>query len=366
MRLVTLFLVTIAALAGAFAVLTLPLMMAGPLSSPRAGGGPEPRAPESPPSGTFADDQPAASPDSGGPASGDGCGPEEAAWGRAGSESGRDARPARSSGFEEGPTPEKGADDDVRWAADPRRRELLQQLERAAETLRSDPYHAAALRDAAAAAASLGYWTAAADCLQRLLELEPQDGELRFQLAAVLIRLRRFVEAIPLLQELVSEQTDNGRAWFNLAVAHQALGHLSEARAAWDRAVELHPGDIETLAHRGEVLLDLHEWAPAAADFSAALKLDPNSTDCTLNLALAWQRMGRRGEARALLLDLLARRPRNVPALRRLVDICREELEVNPADPSARRDLLSFGRRLVEIIPDEPGVRELLERTEER
>jgi hypothetical protein len=55
-----------------------------------------------------------------------------------------------------------------------------------------------------------------------------------------------------------------------------------------------------------------------------------------------------------------------VPALRRLVDICREELDVNPADQAARRDLLSFGRRLVEIIPDEPGVRELLERVEGR
>jgi tetratricopeptide (TPR) repeat protein len=181
-----------------------------------------------------------------------------------------------------------------------------------------------------------------------------------------MIRLRRFVEAIPLLEALVEARPDDERCWFNLAVAHQALGHLGAARAAWDRVLELRPADVETLVHRGEVLLDLHEWSLAAADFGAALKLDPDGTDCTLNLALAWQRMGRRGEARALLLDLLGRRPRNVPALRRLVDICREELDVNPADQAARRDLLSFGRRLVEIIPDEPGVRELLERVEGR
>lgn len=356
MRLITLFLVAIAVLAGAFAVLTVPLLI--PPDTPAAGTGRGPGRPAAAPrpGGGLADEKSAAPLESGRtPPGQDGAG-----RGQPGEPAGR--RPQLTDGMTGGPV----ADDRVHWAADSGRRELAQRLEKAAATLATDPYHATALRDAAAAAAGLGHWTTSADYLRRLRELEPQDAELRFQLAATLMRLRRFVEAIPLLHEQVAERADDRRAWFNLAVAHQALGHLSEARAAWDHAIELHPGDVEALARRGEVLLDLHEWAAAAADFGAALKLDPESIDGTLNLALAWQRSGRRADARALLLDLLSRQPRNVHALRRLVDISREELELDAGNQAARQDAVNFGRRLLEIVPDEPQVRELLERVEER
>jgi tetratricopeptide (TPR) repeat protein len=245
----------------------------------------------------------------------------------------------------------------VRWAMAPEVRGATRRLERAHAVLRADPDHPAALRDQIAALAALGRWSEAADTAARLVFVLPDDNGHRFEHAALLIQAQRWSDAVSVLTDLSRRTPDDERIWFNLAVAHQAAGHLADARRTWDRTIEL-ADTPAARARRGEVLLDLAEWSAAAADFAAVLAATPAAADAALNLALAHWRGGDVPAARRVLLDWLARHPRDVPALNRLGEIAWAEYSAAPRKNAARRvEALDCWDRSLALNPDQPDVR---------
>lgn len=249
----------------------------------------------------------------------------------------------------------------VQWATDPSVQDAQRRLERAQQTLSDDPFHPEALRDKAAALADLRQWSPLADTLARLVELDPNDVGLRYERAIVLMQLRQWLDVIAELKSVVAAQPEHARAWFNLAVAYQAVGHLGEARQVWDRVIELLPS-TEALARRGEVLLDLQEWALAAADFGGVLARQPRAADATLNLALALSKLGRDEEARARLMESLAEHPRHVPLLNRLAELAYARCQSSPYENRAACDeAAEWCRRSLAIDAQQPAVRALLE-----
>ncbi len=263
------------------------------------------------------------------------------------------------------PAPMNAATSDVRWAGEPERRRAEERLAAARAVLADDPDHPQALRDACAALAALHRWGEVADVLARLRRLDPENDALTFEHAVALMRQRRWMESLPLLKQLVERHPDERRAWFNLAVAHQAVGHLADARNAWDRVITLR-SDPAALARRGEVLLDLREWTAAAADFQAVVTAQPESADAALNLALAWWRMGRLSEARDFLRSFHERHPRNVSILNRLAEMAWAACQTDPAQHGPDcREAVACWRASLAIDPDQPTVRAQLETAEQ-
>ncbi len=251
----------------------------------------------------------------------------------------------------------------VHWATDVRQRRMRQRFIRLRETLVSEPHNEAALEAALELARQLQWHNEACDLLGRLVRLRPEDAALRFELAIESMRLERWLEAIPQLRSVVRRQPENGHAWYGLAIAHQALGHLHDARVTWDRVAQLLPENADVFARRGEVLLDLGDWAAAAADFETALRLEPDSIDAAMNLSLALSRLGRLAEARQGLLPLLEQRPRYVPLLNRLAEIAWALYQDNPVDGEALSDeTVSLCRRSLAVAPDQPDIKALLKR----
>jgi tetratricopeptide (TPR) repeat protein len=253
----------------------------------------------------------------------------------------------------------------VSWPIDPDLQDAWRRVERAQQTLREEPSHEGALRDMAAALADLRQWLPLATTLSRLVELCPDDTALRFEHATVLMQLRQWIDAIVELKALVAQQPDHTKAWFNLAAAHQAVGHLAEARQAWDRVIELSPSP-EAWARRGEVLLDLHAWEPAAADFEAVLARQPGAADATLNLALALGKLGRHSEARTRLLALLQQQPRHIPALNRMAELALAECrDGGTGSRAACNEAAEWCRRSLSLDPQQPDVQGWLAVAEE-
>jgi predicted Zn-dependent protease len=251
----------------------------------------------------------------------------------------------------------------VHWASDLRRQRAEARLAELRKILAADPYNVRAIRAALELARELGRYDEACGLLARLVRLEPDDANLRFELATLLMRLRRWLEALPHLRLVVAREPGNARAWYNLAIAHQTLAHLHDARAAWDRVAELMPENADVYAHRGEVLLDLRAWAPAAADLETALRLEPGSIDTAMNLSLALHKLGRQAEARATLLPLLARHPQHVPLLNRLAGITWALYEADPAAHEAAADeALDYCVRSLAVNANQPDIRALMER----
>jgi tetratricopeptide (TPR) repeat protein len=257
----------------------------------------------------------------------------------------------------------------VQWASsalgrtiDPRRRRLLQQLDRALRQLADEPRHPGALRDAISACSGLGRWEAAARYLRLRVEIEPDDPELRVEHAAALMRLSRWTEAVWTLEAALEVAPHHGEVWHNLAVAHQSLGRLADARVAWDRVIALRERDADALAHRAEVLMDLGDYAAAAADCARALALDVQADDVALNEAKALELLGDLPGAHRALTRFVARRPRHVVGLSRLAELAWGLYLRDPDTHAAQREeALDCCKRILETGGDQPEIRKLFE-----
>ena len=250
----------------------------------------------------------------------------------------------------------------VRWAGDDQRA-AKRRFAELREILVADPHNQAVLEAALELARRLEWHNEACDLLGRLVRVRRDDPGLRFELAAQLMRLERWLEAIPQLRFVVEAQPENERAWYNLAIAHQALGHLREARATWNRVIELMPANPDAYAHRGEVLLDLRAWTRAAADFETSLRLKPGALDATMNLALALAKLGRADQARDKLLPLLDRHPVHVPLLNRLAEVTWTLYQSSPAGNEAlAKETLGYCSRSLAINDAQPEIKALHDR----
>jgi tetratricopeptide (TPR) repeat protein len=250
----------------------------------------------------------------------------------------------------------------VRYPGSENQELAVRTLQRARAALASDPDSIAALRDEVAAARALGRWREVLAALDRLMELEPQVGEYGFEKGALLMQLHRWVEAGDTLRRVVDADPENDAALYNLAIVHQTLGRLAEARSAWDRVLKLRPNDADALARRGEACLDLQDWIAAIDDFSAAFHLDPDSADVAMNLATAYARLDRGDEARSTLEALVTRQPRNVPVLNHLAALAWAEYQGYPAgNDELRATVIESCERSLELAPNQPEVRALLD-----
>ncbi len=250
----------------------------------------------------------------------------------------------------------------VRWTGDDQRA-AKRRFAELREILVADPHNQAALEAALELARRLEWHNEACDLLGRLVRLRRDDPGLRFELATQLMRLERWLEAIPQLRLVVEAQPENERAWYNLAIAHQALGHLRDTRATWNRVIQLMPANPDAYAHRGEVLLDLRAWTQAAADFETSLRLKPGALDATMNLALALAKLGRADQARDKLLPLLDRHPVHVPLLNRLAEVTWTLHQSNPAGNHAlAKETVGYCSRSLAINDAQPEIKALLDR----
>lgn len=251
----------------------------------------------------------------------------------------------------------------VRWASDAPPSRARQRFVELREILVSEPQNEAALHAALELARELQWPNEVCDLLGRLVRLRPNDVTLRFELATQLMRLERWLEALPQLRWVVEQQPRNERAWYNLAIAHQALGHLHDARATWDRVIELMPENPDARAHRGEALLDLRDWSAAAADLETVLRLEPDSLDAALNLSLAQSKLGRLEDARRTLLAVLEQRPRHTLVLNRLAEIAWGLYQADPVvNGPLREETVSCCSRSLAVDADQPEIKALLER----
>lgn len=272
------------------------------------------------------------------------------------------AAPSRSDGVAAA-RPGGASTTDVHWADEGGRRRAERRFATLRNILATDPHNEAALREALRIARKLNWPNEACDLLGRLVRQDPDDTTLRLALATELMRLERWIEALPHLEQLVRACPRDARAWYDLAIAHQAAGHLAAARRAWDRVIALKPS-ADAHARRGEVLLDLRRWSAAAADFEQALRLDRDSVDAALNLALVRARLGQYEQAQAVLAPLVRRHPRNILVLNRLARLAWERCQSDPgAAPAHASDTARWARRSLEIVPNQPEIRDLLRRS---
>jgi Tfp pilus assembly protein PilF len=85
--------------------------------------------------------------------------------------------------------------------------------------------------------ASEGQWKAAAREFRIACEQDPENTEMRFELAKALLKLDRMQEAVSQLRKIVAIDESNSAAWFELGSCYFRQGLYSEARLAMEQAI---------------------------------------------------------------------------------------------------------------------------------
>jgi tetratricopeptide (TPR) repeat protein len=152
-----------------------------------------------------------------------------------------------------------------------RAREALEQAARAVPRRGSAGRHARVQVDLARIRWKHGEPAAAEEHLRRALQVEPESPHAHYTMAEVLL-------------------SQPGESPERLA---RAEGHLR-------RALHAAPGYPPAHYQLGMIASRRGDWAAAAAEFEAALEVAPSFQEALFNLARAYDRLGRAGEARRL------------------------------------------------------------------
>jgi tetratricopeptide (TPR) repeat protein len=151
--------------------------------------------------------------------------------------------------------------------------------------LKEDPFDVAAIRMFAELAGRIGRYKDAENLLRRALELSPAFTPARANLALVLYRLNRPVEALAELTRVTQEEPDNpGHA--NLRAAASArIGDFAEAIALYERVLNDAPGQPRVWMSYGHMLKTVGKQADGIAAYRKSIELMPTLGEAWWSLA---------------------------------------------------------------------------------
>jgi putative PEP-CTERM system TPR-repeat lipoprotein len=142
--------------------------------------------------------------------------------------------------------------------------------------------------------------------LQSRLANNPKDTAVQTALASFYLNAKNYPAAMTAFQQLAAERPRDAAVLNNLAWLYRQQGDLAKANQLAERALALAPGNATIQDTLGWILLAQGETARAVSYLTAANQAAPTNLNIQYHLAAALDRVGRSGDARAILEKLLA------------------------------------------------------------
>jgi Tfp pilus assembly protein PilF len=143
---------------------------------------------------------------------------------------------------------------------------------------------------------------------RRGLEIAPDDAEIHNSLGWTLFKEGRPADAVAEYERAVAEDPRHAKAHNNLALALVELGRLKEAASHFQTSLDLEPR-AEIYSDLGFTKARLGKPEEARAAYDKALEMDPSCASAHFNLAVAFVQAGNFGDAEAHYRQALAGRP---------------------------------------------------------
>ena len=159
--------------------------------------------------------------------------------------------------------------------------------------LAANPRDAAALHLLGLAEDAYGRTLDGIRMLEQAVAIRP-DPTILANLAALLSKLNRDVEAMAAAGRAVVVKPDHPEALNNMGVALLHVGAFEEAANAFGRAAAARPGYHDALKNQAEALLKFGRPAEAVAPLEKALEMRPGQLDLLVDLAKALREANRR------------------------------------------------------------------------
>jgi tetratricopeptide (TPR) repeat protein len=124
----------------------------------------------------------------------------------------------------------------------------------------------------------------------------------------------RFEDAIATLNVGIALDSGRESLWHNKGLALDNLKRREEARVCYKKAIECDPGCPTVHYHYGVLLYEAGDFSTALGEFDKASQIRPSDPDFLLWKARVLDKTGRRGEAKQILDELIARDEFNADA----------------------------------------------------
>lgn len=118
-------------------------------------------------------------------------------------------------------------------------------------------------------------------------------------------------DAVLYLEQALSLDSTDARAWNNLGLAHRELGRKEQAAEAFRRAFELSPEDLTAVVNLSIAHIELRQWSEAVAILMRTAAIHPESPSLWLHLGLAHRGGGELEPAASALQKVLDLDPNN-------------------------------------------------------
>jgi predicted CXXCH cytochrome family protein len=166
------------------------------------------------------------------------------------------------------------------------------------------------------------------------------------------MRQGRPEEAIAAYERALSLDAHFAGAYVNLADAYRQQKRESDGEKVLRRGLVLLPRAPDLHHALGLLLVRKGDKGAAIRELAVAAKLAPDSARYGFVYAVGLHSAGKRSEALSVLRAAEARYPYDLEILSAIVSMTREA--------GKPRDALPYARKIAEVLPDEPGVKELV------
>jgi tetratricopeptide (TPR) repeat protein len=157
-----------------------------------------------------------------------------------------------------------------------------------------------------------------------VLKIRPMHADAWHLLGVIAAQTSHSARAVELIQKSLALDSTNFAAYGNLGSALYALGRLSDALFAYDRAIALKSDFEQGHLLRGNVLYELKRYEAALASYDAVLAIRPDVAEAHSNRANALQALGQLDAALASYERAISLNPNFVDALCNRGNVLRE------------------------------------------
>jgi Tfp pilus assembly protein PilF len=171
----------------------------------------------------------------------------------------------------------------------------------------------------------------ALDSYRRAFELNPDNDDVRLEMAGHLASTNQIDEALEHFEYLRQKQGDTPAVLKGLACCRRALNQPEEARRLLETVLTEYPRDWRALTERGRLATQYESAGEAEKWFRKAVAIAPQESDVLYSLHQCLESLGKHQEAA----DVLAQLKRNESDLSRMADLARA-IARNPHDANLR------------------------------
>ncbi len=161
---------------------------------------------------------------------------------------------------------------------------------------------------------------------ERALKIQPENYRIRLQLARALLRQKKIAEAVRQFEQILPDHRERA-VLLGLARCRDQQGLPDQARQLLEELIEKHPQDVEALILRGKLDMEAGRKADAEVWFQRAHAAHPNHYEATFQLAQCLLGQGKKKEA-----EPYQRQVAQIDAYRRQLDKLRKQSLENPGD----------------------------------